>query len=98
MKNINRRNFVKSTSVGSIGAAALGFSNLSFSQEGKHPDDNVFEKPREVWIAAMAKNDIEGKNFKETIDAALREMENAVAYKPDIYCLPETFLDPAQKS
>ena len=63
---------MKSTSVGSIGAAALGFSNLSFSQEGKHPDENVFEKPREVWIAAMAKNDIEGKNFKETIDAALR--------------------------
>jgi hypothetical protein len=21
-----------------------------------------------------------------------------VSYKPDIYCLPETFLDPAQKS
>ena len=89
---------MKNTSVGSIGAAALGFSNLSFSQEGKHTDENVFEKPREVWIAAMAKNDIEGKNFKETIDAALREMENAVSYKPDIYCLPETFLDPAQKS
>ena len=89
---------MKRTSVGSIGAAALGISNLSFSQEDNLPDKKVYEKPREVWIAAMTKNDIQGNTIKETIDAALQQMENAVPFKPDIYCLPETFLDPAQKS
>lgn len=89
---------MKRTSVGSLGAAALGITNLSYSQEGRQPDKNVYEKPREVWIAAMTQNNIAGKNFKEKIDAALHQMENAVSFKPDIYCLPETFLDPAQKS
>jgi predicted amidohydrolase len=98
MKNINRRNFVKNTSVGSIGAAALGFSNLAYADKPKTQKDNVYEKPREVWIAAMTKDDIEGKDIKETIQAALRQMENAVPFKPDIYCLPETFLDPAQRA
>ena len=98
MKNINRRNFVKNTSVGSIGAAALGFSNLAYADKPNTQKDNVYEKPREVWIAAMTKDDIEGKDIKETIQAALRQMENAVPFKPDIYCLPETFLDPAQRA
>lgn len=97
MKNINRRNFVKNTSVGSIGAAALGFSNIAYAGKPAQEKDNVFEKPREVWIAAITKNGIEGKDFKETIQAALRQMENAVPFKPDIFCLPETFLDPAQR-
>ena len=89
---------MKRTSVGSLGAAALGITNLSYSQENRQPDKKVYEKPREVWIAAMTQNNIAGKNFKEKIDAALQQMENAVSFKPDIYCLPETFLDPAQKS
>ena len=89
---------MKKTSVGSLGAAALGITNLSYSQEGRQPDKKVYEKPREVWIAAMTWNNIAGKNFKEKTDAALQQMENAVSFKPDIYCLPETFLDPAQKS
>jgi beta-ureidopropionase len=98
MKNINRRNFVKRTSVGSISAAALGISNLSFANESVQRDKNVYEKPREVWIAAMTNSSIQGTNFKEKIEAMLRQMEHAVPFKPDIYCLPETFLDPAQKS
>ena len=98
MKNINRRNFVKRTSVGSLGAAALGITNLSFANESIHPDKKVNEKPREVWIAAMTNSNIQGNNFKEKIDAALQQMEHAVPFKPDIICLPETFLDPSQKS
>jgi predicted amidohydrolase len=98
MKNINRRNFMKNTSVGSLGAAALGFSNMTYAADTDRKKTNVYEKPREVWIAAITKNDIEGKDIKETIQAALRQMENALPYKPDIYCLPETFLDPAQRA
>lgn len=98
MKHINRRSFVKNTSAGTFGAAALGFSNLAFADNKDKQEEKVYEKPREVWIAAITKEGIEGNTQKETIQAALRQMENAVPYKPDIYCLPETFLDPAQRS
>jgi beta-ureidopropionase len=97
MKNINRRNFVKNTSIGSLSAAALGLSDVAFANEAPDRNKKLPEKPREVWIAAMANTGAEG-TFKEKIDAMLQQMENAVPFKPDIFCLPETFLDPAQKS
>ena len=97
MKNINRRSFVKRTSIGSLGAATLGLSNVAFAKEAVNKEKKSSERPREVWIAAMTNTDAEG-SFKQKIDAMLEQMENAVPFKPDIYCLPETFLDPAQKS
>jgi beta-ureidopropionase len=97
MKNINRRNFVKRTSAGTLATATLGLSNLSFTNEKPHSIKNLYEKPREVWIAAMTNTGAQG-SFREKINAMLQQMENAVPYKPDIYCLPETFLDPSQKS
>lgn len=97
MKNINRRNFVKRTSIGSLGAATLGLAGTTYANDSHDKEKNASEKPREVWIAAMANTGAEG-TFKEKIDAMLAQMENAVPFKPDIYCLPETFLDPAQKS
>src|SRR6478672_1375382 len=97
MKNINRRNFVKRTSIGSLGAATLGLSGTTYANDSHDKEKNASEKPREVWIASMANTGAEG-TFKEKIDAMLAQMENAVPFKPDIYCLPETFLDPAQKS
>lgn len=97
MKHINRRNFVRNTT-GTLGAAALGFSGSTYAAGKPLAHTDAFEKPREVWIAAMTVNGIEGNSMHEKIQAALRQMENAVPFKPDIYCLPETFLDPAQRS
>ena len=97
MKNINRRNFVKAASAASFGAAAIGlpsYANSSFNDRYQR----ACELPREVWIAAITKNYIQGATIKETTNAALRQMENAVPFEPDIFCLPETFLDPAQRS
>ena len=68
MKNINRRNFVKRSSVGTLGAATLGLSNLSFTNESAQHDKVAIERPREVWIAAMTNTGAQG-NFKEKIDA-----------------------------
>src|SRR5688572_2814581 len=94
MKHINRRHFVKNASAGTFGAAALGLS--SSAKAGEQPE--AIEKPREVWIAAMTNSYGRGKPFKEGVTLMLEQMENAVPFKPDIYCLPETFLDPAQKN
>lgn len=94
MKNINRRRFVKQASTGSLTAATLGLASITKGEE----QAPVNEKPREVWIAAMTNSYGAGTPFREGIDAMLKQMENAVPFKPDIYCLPETFLDPAQKN
>lgn len=94
MKRINRRNFVKNASAGTFGAAALGLSTSA--KAGEQPA--AAEKPREVWIAAMTNAYGSGKPFKEGIQLMLAQMENAVPFEPDIYCLPETFLDPAQRN
>ena len=88
---------MKKTSIGSLSAAALGLSDVAFANEKSNTNKTSSDKPREVWIAAMANTGAEG-TFKDKIDAMLQQMENAVPFKPDIYCLPETFLDPAQKS
>jgi predicted amidohydrolase len=88
---------VKRTSIGSLSAAALGLSNVALGNEEEKNEKKSSERPREVWIAAMTNTGAEG-TFKEKTDAMLQQMENAVPFKPDIYCLPETFLDPAQKS
>lgn len=94
MKNINRRHFVKNASAGTLGAAALGFVSPA---EAKMKTPSA-EKRREVWIATMTNISSHGKPFKEAHAAMLEQMENAVPFKPDIYCLPETFADPAQKN
>lgn len=94
MKKINRRNFVRNASAGTISAAAVGISNFTYGQQ----QAPAIDRPREVWVATMTNVNGSGKPFKEGIQAMLEQMEHAVSYKPDIYCLPETFLDPAQRS
>jgi beta-ureidopropionase len=100
MNKVNRRNFVKAGSLGSLGAAVLGFPNDADAANvhTKTNNDRVYQKPREVWIASITKNYEQRETLKATTDVVLKQMENAVPFKPDIICLPETFLDPAQKS
>lgn len=92
MSNHTRRHFVKAASLGvaSFGAATLGLE--SFSQGGgiisKTQSDRI---GRNVWVAAITQNNIIGKDYKETVQKAIQQMEIALPLAPDIFCLPEVF-------
>ena len=47
--------------------------------------------PREVWIATLTQEGIEGTSCQEITEKALRKMEGFLPQRPDIFCLPETF-------
>ena len=46
---------------------------------------------RNVWIASLTQDGIAGSNYKEATQAAIKQMEYALPFSPDIYCLPEVF-------
>lgn len=91
MKNLNRRNFIRNASIASVGT--VGLARPAFSGE-KH----VGKLPREVWIASITQHGIDGKNLDENVNAALRQMEYALPFHPDIFCLPEAFLNRQETS
>lgn len=102
MENINRRHFVKNASIGSFSAASIGLPTIigtenKIREKNENPKNNGSLKPREVWIATLTLMNIHGKDFNETVNAALKQMENAIPFSPDIYCLPENFLNTEQK-
>lgn len=85
---INRRKFVKNASLGAV-VAGLTSTNL---QAGESRTISLLPRlPREVWIASITQRDIEGDTIAESTQAALRQMEKALAFSPDIICLPEVF-------
>lgn len=86
MSNQTRRNFVKNVS---LGAATLGLT--SFTSQKNLSTSEATRNSREVWIATLALDSITGTDIREVTKAALNQMENAVPFVPDIYCLPETF-------
>lgn len=74
-----------------LAAGAIGVSSSLSSSPVKNNnlDSNVSD--RVVWIASLAQDRITGKTYKENIQAAIKQMEYAVPFSPDIYCLPEIF-------
>lgn len=89
MENLNRRGFIRNASLGSFGT--VGLSN--WHSDANLRQENISQKPREVWIAAITQHGIEGKDLPEITQAALRQMENALPFSPDVVCLPELFLN-----
>jgi len=89
MKN-NRRNFLKNTA---LGAAGLGLTGLVKGEGRTAKEDNqpADQKLRKVWIASITQRSIYGKDIKAVTAMALKQMEMALAYAPDIFCLPEVF-------
>lgn len=87
MTNQTRRDFVKNASIGATAFGLSGFNSIDKSSGQKE----IKRLPREVWIATITQYNIGGKNIQESIQSAVRQMENAVPFKPDIYCLPEAF-------
>lgn len=84
MKDLNRRNFVKNASLGAIGLTGLAQQKTSSKEK---PQRNL----RDVHIATLSMHKIRGKDIKQVIQSALRQMEIARPMSPDIYCLPEVF-------
>ena len=82
MKTNSRRDFLKKST---LGASALGMVGMPAASAA--PD----QKKREVWVATLTQYGMEGKNYQEVIRAALKQMENALPWTPDIICLPEVF-------
>lgn len=71
-----------------LGAGALGFN---MSPAIAAVSDESTNGGRMVWIASLTQNDIGGANCEEAIRAAIKQMEHALPFSPDIYCLPELF-------
>lgn len=74
----------------SFGATAFGLSGFTPSA-GNYDKKEIKRMPREVWIATITQHNIGGNNIRESIQSALKQMGNALPFKPDIYCLPEAF-------
>ena len=96
MKNFNRRNFIRNASIGSLTAAGLVNIN-AFGSAGNGKEDGG-RLPREVWIATLTQHNIHGRDLNENTHAALKQMENAVPFSPDVICLPEVFLNRSETS
>ena len=86
MANHTRRDFLRNTT---IGASAFGLS--SFMASSALDAKEYVKMPREVWIATITQYNIQGNDLASTLRSAIKQMENAVPFKPDIYCLPEVF-------
>lgn len=89
MRNSSRRQFIRNAG---LGASALSLKSLSDPEQQSsktlRPQDRL---PREVWVATLTTYKLEGSNCQEVIQAALKQMENALPLSPDIICLPEVF-------
>jgi predicted amidohydrolase len=81
-----RRNFLKKTSAG-IGLGVMGAS-ISGSASEPNTTDRL---PRDIWIASLTLEGLEAKTSEALTNKVLRRMEETLACKPDIICLPETF-------
>ena len=73
-----------------MGAGALAVPT-ALSSAPVERQNTAAESDRLVWIASLTQDGIAGSNVKETIKAAIRQMEYALPFSPDIYCLPEVF-------
>jgi len=87
MNKLNRRYFIRNSM---LGAGVLGMSPTIASM-AKAPKDFGIGSNREVWIASLTLDAISGVDYKQAIQAAIKQMEYALPFSPDIYCLPEVF-------
>ncbi|MBX3257472.1 MAG: carbon-nitrogen hydrolase family protein [Chitinophagaceae bacterium] len=89
MEKSGRRDFLRNSL---LGAAAINIGSVtgnaaSMLQSG-YP---LYDGGRNVWVASIAQEGIAGKDWKEAVQAAIKQAENALPFSPDIYCFPEMF-------
>lgn len=86
MKSNSRRDFIKRASLGVAAVAAPG----AVATGTARPTIGSARR-RELWIATLTQYQIEGNDLHSCVNAALQQMENALPFSPDIFCLPEVF-------
>lgn len=84
MKNSDRRTFVKTLGLGSLATAATT-AVVTANPAAPAPSG------RKIWVATMTMYKMDGNSCEEVIRAAVKQMDHALPYKPDIICLPEAF-------
>lgn len=87
MSNLSRRYFIKHAM---LGAGALGVPAALEAMPAKRKDPPG-NSDRMVWAATLTQEGIRGVDYKQAIQAAIKQMEYALPFSPDIYCLPEVF-------
>jgi predicted amidohydrolase len=87
--SISRRNFIEKAAV-TAGFAALGSETIS----GKPLEMNQSQErlPREVWIATVSQHGMSAETPERMAQSVFAIMRKSLAYRPDVICLPETFL------
>lgn len=89
MKKSGRRDFIRSSL---LGATVLNIESLAGSPASMlQPGNSLYKGGRNVWVASIAQEGIIGKDWKEAVQAAIKQAENALSFNPDIFCFPETF-------
>ena len=88
-KKLSRRNFLGKSTATAGGIVTLG----AFGTKIANADENSTSKrlPREVWIASVSQMGYRTETSEEMVDKVLVCLEQAIAYHPDIVCLPEVF-------
>jgi beta-ureidopropionase len=94
-----RRALLQAGAFGALAAAtALGSENPADPRANPAVEEDcdceadVAARPgREVWIASLTLEGIQGSGRDETIRQVLARMEQVSGVKPDLICLPETF-------
>jgi len=90
-RELTRRNFMQSASLGlGIGAATASVSHAD-SQPAAGPVRRGARLPREVWIASVSQNGLQADSVESMSRQMLRRMQEVVPFEPDIVCLPEVF-------
>ncbi|MCK4967288.1 carbon-nitrogen hydrolase family protein, partial [bacterium] len=90
--NLSRRNFIKNVSAGlGMGMVGGGISQSSFLKKIEAVD-KTNRLPREVWVASITLDGLEGQTLEERIKSLVNRMDEVIPYQPDIICHSE-FLD-----
>lgn len=84
----SRRQFLRNSM---MGIGAFGLPSLAQTGRMTFSDPLTPQGGRVVWIASLTQDGIEGADYREAVLAAIRQMEFALPFSPDIYCLPEVF-------
>ena len=89
MEKSGRRDFLRNSL---LGAAAINIGSVAENAAPLLQTGNpLYDGGRNVWVASIAQEGITGKDWKEAVQAAVKQAENALPFSPDIYCFPEIF-------
>ncbi len=85
---MKRRAFLQSTGALSAGFIAGANSSEAATIRAKN------RLPREVWVATLSMERLDESSIDKLLDRLLDRMKETLVCKPDIICIPETFLFP----